>query len=65
MSRANLSLGFPTRSDTNQAVQPQMANGLKFLIKKVDGLIYPCRENKGPDQLRIFSFCICKQQVLS
>ena len=29
----NLSLGFPTRSDTNGAVQPQkMAKGLKFRI---------------------------------
>ena len=30
----NLSSGFPTRSDTNLAVQPQkMATGLKFQIK--------------------------------
>ena len=29
-SMRNLSLGFPTRSDTNQAVQPQkMARGLR------------------------------------
>ena len=32
-SRENLPSGFPTRSDTNHAVQPQkMARGLKFLI---------------------------------
>ena len=37
--RQNLSSGFPTRSDTNRAVQPQ-------------GLYYPCRENKCADQLR-------------
>ena len=44
---------FPTRSDTNQAVQlPKMARGLKFRIKEVEGLYYPCSENKGADQLR-------------
>ena len=36
--------GFPTRSDTNRAVQSQkMARGLKFRIKKVEGLYYLCR----------------------
>ena len=36
----------------NQAVQPQkMARSLKFQIKKVEGLYYPCSENKGADQL--------------
>ena len=45
--------GFLTRSDTNQAVQPQkMATGLKFRIKVEEGLYYPCSENKGADQLR-------------
>ena len=29
----------------------EMARGLKFLIKKVEGLFYLCRENKGADQL--------------
>ena len=44
--------GFPTRSDTNQAVQPQKrARGLKFQIKEVEGLYYRCSENKGADQL--------------
>ena len=46
---------FPTRSDTNQAVQLQllrMARGLKFRILKVEGLYYLCGENKGADQLR-------------
>ena len=44
---------FPTWSDTNQAVKLQkMARGLKFRIKEVDGLYYPCSENKGADQLR-------------
>ena len=38
---------FPTRSDTNQAVQPQtMARGLKFQIKEVEGLYYLCIETK-------------------
>ena len=44
---------FLTRSDTNQAVQPlEMARGLKFCIKEVEGLYYPSSENKGADQLR-------------
>ena len=44
---------FPTWSDINQAVQLQkMARGLKFRIKKVEGLDYLCSENKGADQLR-------------
>ena len=43
---------FPTWSDTNKAVQLQkMARGLKFQIKKVEGLYYPCSENKYADQL--------------
>ena len=37
----------------NQAVQLQkMARGLKFRIKKVEGLYYLYSENKGADQLR-------------
>ena len=44
--------GFPTRSDTNRAVQPQkMASGWKFRIQEVEGFYYPCSENKGADQL--------------
>ena len=44
---------FPTWSDTNQAVWLQkMARGLKFRIKKVEGLFYLWSENKGDDQLR-------------
>ena len=43
---------FPTRSDTNQAVQLQkMARGLKFRIKKVEELYYRCSENKSANQL--------------
>ena len=39
---------FPTWSDTNKAVQLQkMARCLKFRIKEVEGLNYPCSENKG------------------
>ena len=49
-----MSSGFPTRSDTNQAVQTQkMARGLKFWISEVEGLYYPCSENKDADQLRL------------
>ena len=29
-----------------------MARGLKFRIKEVEELYYPCSENKGADQLR-------------
>ena len=33
---------FPTRSNTNQAVQLQkMARGLRFWISKVEGVYYP------------------------
>ena len=47
-----MSSGFLTRSDTNQAVQPQrMARGLKFQIYVVEGLYFLCSENKGADQL--------------
>ena len=49
------SSGFPTRSDTNRAVQPQkMARSLKFRIKVVEGLYYPYSENKGANQLRSY-----------
>ena len=53
---------FPTRSDTNQAVQLQkMDRGLKFRIQKVEGLYYLCSENKGADQLRGFVFAYAKR----
>ena len=63
----------PTWSDTNQAVQLQnMAKGLKFRIKKVEGLYYICSENKGADQFRGYReaalrlcFRICKMLVFS
>ena len=49
-----------------------MARGLKFRIKKVEGLYYPCSENKGADQLRGYReadlrlcFRICKKPVFS
>ena len=65
--------GFPIRSDTNQAVQPQkMAGSLKFWIKEVEGLYYLFSENKGADQLRGYReadlrlcFRICKKPVFS
>ena len=64
---------FPTRSDENQAVKLQkMARGLKFRIKKEEGLYYLCSKNKGADQLRgdreadlRLCFCICKMLVFS
>ena len=55
MTPENRSLGFPKRSDTNQAVQPQkIARGLKFRIYEVNGLYYLCSENKGANQLHGF-----------
>ena len=55
-TRENRSSGFPNRSDTNRpAYSQRMARGLKFRIKKVEELYYPCSENKGADQLR--SYC--------
>ena len=51
----NLSLEFPTRSDTNQPVQSQkQARRLKFLIQE-EKLYFLCSENKGTDQL--CSYC--------
>ena len=53
---------FPTRSDTNRAVQPQkMARNLKFRIYEVEGLYYLCSENKDTDQRLCFH--ICKKPV--
>ena len=49
-----------------------MARGLKFWIQEVEGLYYPCSENKGADQLRSYReadlrlcFRICKKPVFS
>ena len=55
---------FPTRSDTNQAVQPhKMARGLKFRIKEVEGLYYLCSKTKGADQLIcVFVFAYAKSR---
>ena len=57
----------------NRAVQSQkMARGLKFRIKKVEGLYYLCSENKCVDQLRgcreadlRLCFRICKKPLFS
>ena len=67
--------GFPTRSDTNWAVQSlNMARGLNFRFQKVEGLYYPCSENKGADQLRgyreadlplCFHIHVCKKPFFS
>ena len=44
----NLSSGFPTRSYTNSAVQPQkIAKGLKFRIEGVEGLYYQSSKTKA------------------
>ena len=49
-------LGVSDKSDTNQAIQPQMmARGLKFRIYEVEGSYYPCSQTNGADQLR--SYC--------
>ena len=48
-----------------------MARGLRFCIDEVEGLYYPCSENKGTDQLRGYRkaelrlcFPTCKKPVL-
>ena len=65
-------LGFSTRSDTYRTVQSQnMARGLRFKIKEVEGFYNLCSENKGADQLCGYltanlSLCFrinCKKQV--
>ena len=66
------SVGFPTRPDTNQAVQPQkLARILKFWIQEVEKLYYLCSENKSVQlhgyheaDLRL-SFRIFKKPVFS
>ena len=49
-----------------------MARGSKFRIEEVEGLFYPCSENKDADQLRGYReadlrlcFRICKNTVFS
>ena len=61
---------FLDRSDTNQAVQSQMARGWKFWIKNIEELYYLCSENKGADQLYCKAdlhhcFHICKMLGLA
>ena len=59
-------LWFLIRSDTNRAVELQkMVRGLKFRIKKVDGLRYLCSENKGADQLHTADLLLCFAQVFT
>ena len=54
--------GFPTRSHTNQAVQPhKMARGLKFRMYEVEGLSCLC---SAEADLR-HCFRICKKPVFS
>ena len=49
---------FPNRSDTNRPLQAQKtARSMKFRIKELEGLYYPCCENKGADQLRGYLIC--------
>ena len=63
---------FSTGSDTNQAVQLQIATVLKFQINIEEELYYLCSESKDTDQLRSYreadlrlSFPICKLLVFS
>ena len=54
---------FSTWSDENQAVQSRKtARDLKFRMYEVEGLYYPCSENKDADQLRGYreaDLCLC------
>ena len=46
--KTKATMGFPTRSDTNRAVQAQeMARGWNVWTEKVEELYYPCSEKKG------------------
>ena len=50
---------FPTRSDTNQAVQPQkMARDSKFWFKEVEGLYYAA-ESKALISCAVIAQLIC------
>ena len=68
-----MSLGFPTRSDTNRVVQTwKMGRGLKFRIYDIEGLYDLRSKNKGADQLCGYltadlrlCFHICKNQFFS
>ena len=61
----------PTQSDRT-ATEDGLSRGLKFQIKEVEGLYYPCSTNKGADQLHSYleadmrlSFRTCKNPVFS
>ena len=56
--------GVSDLADKNRAVQPlKMARGLKILIEEVEGLYYPCGENKDADQLIcVFVFAYAKSR---
>ena len=46
--------GFSTRSEANQAVQPNtnfMARSFKFRIEEIKGFLFLSSENKGPGKL--------------
>ena len=69
----NRSSGFPTRTDTNRAAQPQkIAKDLNFRIEEKERLYYTCSENKGAEQLSGYHeadlrlcFSICKMWLIS
>ena len=55
-----LSSEFPTRSDTNRAVQPQKMDGdLKFCIQEVEGLCYLCSKTKALISFEVADLCLC------
>ena len=54
--KQNLSSWFPTRSDTNWAVQSQRMI-LEIYNQEVEGLFYLCSENKGADCAA--DVCLC------
>ena len=54
---------FSNRFDINQPVQAQdQARSLKFWIQEEEELFYPCSENKGEGDLRLW-FRICRLLV--
>ena len=51
---------FPTRSNTNLAVLPQMmARGFNVQISKVEGLYYLCSGNKGQISCALTAQLVC------
>ena len=65
-SRENLSLRFPTRSDTNLSAYPQqLARGLKFRLKNLEILYYLSSEQRRwSDCVRLRGYAVLSAPLL-